>query len=466
MYEAEIQAYFAQKEDALVQAISRLVCIRSVKGDAAPGQPFGPGPAAALCEALKLARELGFAAADYDGYVGTVDLNDKPTELHILAHLDVVGEGAGWTVTAPYEPKLVDGLLYGRGTDDDKGPCVAALFAMLAVRELGIPLTKNVRLILGTDEESGSADLAYYYAREPYAPCTFSPDAQFPVVNIEKGRYAPAFSADWPEAQATPRVSALRGGFRLNVVPPEAEAVVVGIGPLELAPLLDAAAQQTGARITATREGDALCLRAIGTGGHAAEPNRANNALTALLHLLAELPLADCGSTRAVRALRGLFPHGDNAGHALGVACPDAQSGDLTVALTMLELDETGCRGQFDSRTALSSSEGNCRRMAEAAFAAHGFSCTGAMHPPHHTPADSPFVQALLRAYEAHTGRAGACLAMGGATYVHGIPGGVAFGAGFPEFDSGLHGPDERVRVADLLAACKVFAQVIADLCA
>ena len=76
---------------------------------------------------------------NYENYVGTADLNDHKTILNILAHLDVVDEGSGWTVTEPYLPRLVDGMLYGRGTDDDKGPAMAALYAMRAVKELGIP---------------------------------------------------------------------------------------------------------------------------------------------------------------------------------------------------------------------------------------------------------------------------------------------------------------------------------------
>ena len=128
MYEQQINAYFDDpaRRVQLVEAISRLVRIRSVREEPQPGMPFGPGPAAALDEALKLAGELGFATKNYDNYVGAVDLNDKDTALHILCHLDVVGEGTGWTVTEPYEPKEVDGMLYGRGTDDDKGPAVAA----------------------------------------------------------------------------------------------------------------------------------------------------------------------------------------------------------------------------------------------------------------------------------------------------------------------------------------------------
>ena len=84
--------------------------------------PFGPGPAAALAEGLKLAEELGFAAKNYDNYVGAVDFNDQETQLHILCHLDVVGEGTGWTVTEPYEPVEVDGMLYGRAPTTIRAP--------------------------------------------------------------------------------------------------------------------------------------------------------------------------------------------------------------------------------------------------------------------------------------------------------------------------------------------------------
>ena len=221
MYEEKINAYFdaPERRAELVEAISRLVRIRSVREEPLPGMPFGPGPAAALAEGLKLAEELGFATRNYDNYVGTADLNDKETALHILCHLDVVGEGTGWTVTEPYAPKEVDGMLYGRGTDDDKGPVAAVLLAMKAVKELGVPLRRNARLLMGTDEESGSSDIAYYYAREPYAPYAFSPDAEFPLINIEKGSYKPVFTKSWPAETATPRVTEFRGGFRINVLP-------------------------------------------------------------------------------------------------------------------------------------------------------------------------------------------------------------------------------------------------------
>ena len=145
MYQEKINAYFDTPEarETLVKAISRLVKINSVRGETQPGKPFGEGPAAALAEGLALAGEWGFRTENVENYVGTADLNDKETRLHILGHLDVVGEGKGWD-TDPYTCVEKDGMLYGRGVSDDKGPVVCALMAMKAVKDLGLPVHANV----------------------------------------------------------------------------------------------------------------------------------------------------------------------------------------------------------------------------------------------------------------------------------------------------------------------------------
>lgn len=130
-----------------------------------------------------------------------------------------------------------DGKIYGRGTADDKGPAIAALYAMRAVKELGIPLKKNVRLILGTDEECGSSDIEYYYSKEPEAPMTFSPDIEYPVVNVEKGRLPGHFTMNFEASEALPRLVSSGAESKINVVPGKAKAVVEGFedGVLEAA---------------------------------------------------------------------------------------------------------------------------------------------------------------------------------------------------------------------------------------
>ncbi len=469
MYKQQIEAYFndSNTQRALVDAVRRLVSIRSVRGDATPGMPYGEGPARALAEGLKLCEELGFSTGEVDGYVGTADLNGEETLLHILGHLDVVGEGTGWT-SDPYDVVERDGLLIGRGVADDKGPVVAALFAMKCIKDLGIPLGHNVRFILGTDEESGSSDIAYYYSTHPYAPHAFTPDADFPLIHIEKGHYQPDFGKSWPVSDVLPRVSELEGGFRTNVVPPEAKALVLGLGRAEAQDLADQVFAATGAAFTLTETADGLTIHCRGKNAHAASPDDGNNAIAALLSLLAMLPLAKCGSTDAIAAMHTLFPHGDNRGINLGIAQADAESGELTLNLAIMNLTETGFTAKFDARFPLASTEENCARAAEAAFARYGIAVTGSGHMTtvHCVSADSPFVKTLLGCYETYTGAVDSKpLAIGGGTYVHDIPGGVAFGCVMPGFDPQMHGPDERVRIADLVTSGKIFAQAIAELC-
>ncbi len=469
MEKDRIDAYFARPEvrRELIAAVSRLVAVKSVKGDPAPGAPFGPGPKAAMEEALALCREMGFRAENYRDHVGVADLNDAPTQLHILGHLDVVGEGSGWD-TDPYACVERDGVLYGRGVSDDKGPVCAALLAMKAVRDLG-GTAKNVRLILGTDEESGSADLACYYAQEPFAPYSFTPDAEFPLIHIEKGHYHPDFGAQWERSDLLPRLTALQGGFRVNVVPPEAEATVAGLAP---DPALDSLCRQaqriTGARFELVPVPGGLRILCHGRNAHAASPEEGINAIQALLALLARLPLADCPSTRAVESLSQLFPFGDVRGKALGIASSDAESGELTLNLALMTFTETGFTAKFDCRFPLSSNRENCQNACEAALARcqMGVLGDGEMTHVHRVPADSPLVTTLLRCYSLYTGVPDPQpLAIGGGTYVHDIPGGVAFGCEFPGFDSRMHAANERVRVEDLLTSAKIFAHAIFDLC-
>ncbi|MCI8840726.1 MAG: M20 family metallopeptidase [Oscillospiraceae bacterium] len=471
----QIDAYFADKEGLLVEAVSRLVSIDSVEGAPAPGAPFGPGPAAALREALSIAREWGLAAQDHEGYVGTADLNGGEDALHILGHLDVVAPGDGWTVTQPYTPKLADGLLYGRGTDDDKGPVAASLLAMKAVKDLGVPLAKNCKLIMGTNEESGSGDIAWYFARHPYAPATFSPDSGFPVINTEKGNIRPAgsengkprpiFTRSWPAQSELPRVNWLHGGIRGNVLPGDASAGVEGLTMYDIQPVARDITARTGIKFTFAHENGVTVIRAKGEASHAAYPEGGNNAITGLISLLCALPLADGGCKDALHDLNALIPHGDCKGRALGIAQQEPIAGPLTVAFSLLEVTETGLEGFFDSRVPLCATEENCLNVAKAAFEGKGFTFEAVQGSPHHVPADSPFIKTLLGRYEEYTGLKGECLSTGGGTYVHDIPGGVAFGCTLPGFDTHLHGADERVRVSDLMLSAKLFAHVILDLC-
>lgn len=463
MYRKALDEYFALHRQEFTDDLCRLLKIESVKGEALPDMPYGPGPAAALDAAMSMARDYGFTVTDHDHRVVTVDMNDCPAQLDILAHLDVVPGGEGWTVTSPFAPVVKSDIIYGRGTSDDKGPAMAALYALRAVKELNIPLKKNVRLILGTDEECGSSDVAWYYAHNPEAPMTFSPDAEFPVINIEKGRIHGLLSACW-QTSTLPCLRSLHCGERANVVSRTARATVAGFTAAEAADVASQVEQATGVAFTLQDTAAGLHVTAQGVSAHGSTPEKGNNPLTGLLTLLCRLPLAD-GSVPYLAALNRLFPHGDYYGAAAGIARKDDLAGPTTAALTVLHLENGALSGEFDVRTSLSATEENTDAVLRRALTDAGFAYQCSTTRPHHVPADSPLVQELLHCYKTYTGQKGETLAMGGATYVHDLKNGVAFGCIPPEVDTHMHGADEWMSLDTLFLSAKMFAQAIIDLC-
>lgn len=465
MYRKALDEYFTLHRQEFIGDLCRLLKIESVKGAPAPHAPYGEGPAAALDEAMAMARDCGFTVTDHDRRVMTADMNDAPAGVDILAHLDVVPGGEGWTVTSPFVPVIKGDLIYGRGTSDDKGPAVAALYAMRAVKALNIPLRKNVRLILGTDEECGSSDAEWYYARNDEAPMTFSPDADFPLVNVEKGRIHGRLSAVCPAGEALPRVSAFRCGERSNVVSLTAEADVSGLTAAQAAPVAVQCERDTGVTYRLTDTARGLHVSAEGVSAHGSTPDKGNNPLTGLIELLCRLPLARDGAAECLAALRRLFPHGGHEGTALGIARKDELAGSTTVALTVLHLENGALSAEFDARLSLAATEENTAAVLRRTLSDAGFTYTCSATEPHCVPADSPLVQTLLRCYETYTGQKGEPLAMGGATYVHNLKNGVAFGCIPPGADTHMHGADEWMSIDTLLLSAKMFAQAIIDLC-
>jgi len=467
MYKDRLKEYFLAHKDALLSDVSTLVAINSEDMPPEPGMPYGRGPAECLAAAQTMMEGYGFPVTNYDNYVIAADFGPAPRKLDILAHLDVVPAGEGWTVTDPFTPKIVDGRIYGRGTCDDKGPALCALYAMRAIKELGIPLKSGVRLILGSNEECGSGDLVHYFSKEASAPMTFSPDADYPVINVEKGMLRSAFTAQLPTDEPLPRLVSFHSGTVVNVVPDRAVALVEG---LEIETIEDAAKAfmaKVDVQVTCTSADNGVSIQVKGRNAHASTPDRGENALTALVALLAQLPLADSKTTQAFQSLAKLFPHGDFHGAALGVALEEEVAGKTTLTLDILDLAGGQLKGVSDSRVCLAGTDENTTRVIAAKLTEAGFTPDPdtTMIPPHHVPADSELVQALLKVYTDVTGKEGKPIAIGGGTYVHHIDNGVAFGCMVPEVDNHLHGADEFMVIDAMLESCLIFAQAIIRLC-
>lgn len=465
--EPRVQTYFQTHRQELLEDIMALVKIPSVNAPAAEGAPFGPECARVLDFAVLRAQAFGMEARVLDHRVAVVDLNQCPPRLDILAHLDVVPAGDGWSVTQPFQPLLLDGRLYGRGTCDDKGPAVAALYAMRAVRELGIPLKYNTRLILGADEETACRDMEYYYDHHAESPCSFSPDGEYPVINIEKGGLYTRYDGAWEGDSPMPRVCRLDGGTVGNAVPGAAEAVLEGLDRETAAAAAEAVERETGVTFSVEEAEGRLLVCAQGWSTHASTPWEGRSAVAALLKLIAALPLAPCPGLERLKGLAELFPFGDYYGEAAGIAQEDELSGRLVLTMNVIHYTSNTLSGRIDCRAPLCADSTTVLEPLRRRMAALGLELPEdcRMTPPHHVPEESPFVQTLLRCYEDIMGEPGRCLAIGGGTYAHRLKNGVAFGASRLGTDYHMHGADEYLIVDEIMASAQLFAEVIIRLC-
>lgn len=520
-YKEQIDSYIDGKKDQMLEDLAALVRIDSQKGAASEGKPFGEGPAAVLAAAQELMTKYGLSVKNYENYVVAGDLFANGQEadswkgLDILAHLDVVPVTEDWTVTQPFEPKIVDGKIYGRGTADDKGPAIAALYALRAIMDLGIPMKKGVRLVLGSDEECGSGDLRYYYGIEKEAPYTFTPDADFPVINIEKGRLETDFTAEFTEAAclsgaasaaeadgvfegeshstadpaAFPRVLSLKSGEKANVVPGRAVLMLEGVSEMAARAAADETEKETGVTFTITEETAAasgentdvspkkedagktdsiLKVEIRGLSAHASTPQEGHNALTATIRLVAKLSdcLAPSEGLNALLALDRLFPYEDTCGKALGIYREEEQSGAVTMCLSILDYTPERLKGTFGSRLPIGCTEENTKQPIKERLAENGIHLEDKpMTRPHCVPGDSEFVKILLDSYELYTGERGTPLSTGGGTYVHNLERGVAFGCMTPDVDNHMHGDDEFMVIDRLLVSAKIFAEAVIRIC-
>lgn len=459
-----IGAYLERQTDAMRGALASLVEIPSFRTQAEAGAPYGKGPAAALHQGMRLAQSLGLRTRMAEDVMLEADLGEgKEPRLGILCHLDVVPAGTGWTVP-PYALTCREGRLYGRGTIDDKGPAVAALFALGAIHALQIPLTAPVRLLLGSDEENGSSDLALYRTKQKMPPMLFTPDGDYPIINIEKGMLRAGFGAAYRQ-EGERRILWLRAGKAANAVPGQAEACLSGVSRQEAEQAAEAL--PAGISVSIREEQEGLLLLADGCGAHASTPEQGKNALTGLIRLLCTLPgMEKDGLYALLKGLATLFPYGETDGGSAGLACQEPESGALTLAFSVLQCREGTLEGTADIRFPLCETLSGVTQKLSRALAAHGLNiCKTMGSEPHRVPADSPFVQTLLKVYSQQTGLPGYCKAIGGGTYVHGIPGGVAFGAMFPGEDNNMHGADEFITEENLLRNAKIIAHAVLALC-
>jgi len=487
--------------------LRELVSFQSVNDEAAakPGEPFGPGVAAAYKTLLARAAADGFDVFDADGWGGHIEWPGAVTDergeivqaadqtLGIPVHLDVVPAGDGWTGD-PWTLEERDGKLYGRGTADDKGATVCVYGAMKALRDSGFQPEKNVRLIIGLDEETKWSGMDKYIEAAGAPDFGFSPDGDFPVIHGEKGMMTFELAKKLePSRETGLRVRGISGGNAPNMVPDTCRAILAyesgapdkkggksksarGSGAVSAKAAQQAEAQaaaqvkeaarafcaRAGYSLTCKGRGHAIEVTAQGVSAHGAHPQLGLNAIAVMMDFLGTLPVANESARDFIEFYQECVGF-ETDGKSLGIAARDEASGALIVNAGMIDLGREAAILTLNVRNPVTRNEDDVYDALRPTIDRFGLGVVRLLGmPPLYFPADDPFIEVFLRVYRENTGDLeSAPIVSGGGTYARAIPRAVAFGPAFPGEEDVMHQKDEYIREESLMRAAQIYADAI-----
>lgn len=410
-----------------VKTIQELIRIDSTNQPAEEGMPFGKGAARALQAFLSCAAAMGFETRNYDNYVGEV-LFGEGEPFAILAHLDVVPAGSGWT-HAPFGGEIENGKLYGRGAMDDKGPAVVCLYALKALKDEGFQPRKTIKLIVGCNEECGWGCIDHYKQCAEMPKVGFTPDADFPVIYAEKGILHVKFYFPVENAPFT----ALYGGKGVNMVCDEAFAQCD---------------KTEGAERYSLRVEDGL-LVSRGVSAHGSTPEKGKNALEPLFAYFArtnedmrrahEILFEDIFGLKNFADETGrltMSPDIANYGDGILSVCVDIRyPATLPLQAVLDVLNKTGVRyEEIHHQSAL------------------------------FNPKDSFLIQTLQRVYNEATGERAEPIAIGGGTYARTLECGAGFGPQLCGEPVTIHQKDEYISIPHVKFLLNLYRRAAEEL--
>ena len=434
-----------QVKDDFLASLKTLISYPSVLNEGENGTPFGQAIQDVLEKTLEIAQEMGFQTyLDPEGYYGYAEIGQGEELLAVLCHLDVVpaGDLEDWQ-TPPFEATLKDGWLIGRGVQDDKGPSLAALYAVKSLLDQGVVFTKRIRFIFGTDEETLWRCMNRYNQIEEKADLGFAPDSSFPLTYAEKGLLqVKLHGPGWEDRP-------LQAGRALNVVPDK--ATYKGERLEELLPVID----QSG--VNYTEETGAVTV--LGLSKHSKDAAEGVNAIVGLAESLsliqphpALLFIADAVGE-------------DATGAALFGEIKDEPSGALSFNIATLSIDEDRSEIGIDIRIpVLADKDALVERLTEVAASYQLQYEEFDYLAPLYVPLDSPLVSTLMEVYQEETGDQTPAMSSGGATFARTMENCVAYGALFPDALQTEHQANERAKLDDLYRALEIYAETIRQL--
>lgn len=457
-----------RKED-LIKDTQELLHIKSIldEKNTTPDAPLGKGVKEALDFMLHLGEKDGFTPKNVGDVAGHLEFGEGKELLGILCHVDVVPEGDGWA-SAPFAAEIREGKIFARGALDDKGPTMAAYYAMKIVKELGLPLKKRVRMIIGTDEESNWRCVEHYFKQEEMPALGFAPDADFPIINAEKG------IADFDMVQersmqttsdANVEVVNFVSGKRYNMVPDFAKATLsIKDNQTDTVQRFGEFLKQHKLDGRSYVENGDLILEVIGVSAHGMEPKKGINAGLYLAEFISKQNLNAEADQYFQFVSRYFF--NDSRGVNFGVAYADKISGELTINAGKLTYTKglggrIGMTCRYPVTNKMEDTKAKLDELLKnAGFAIENFSDS----KPHHVDEKEFLIQTLKKVYEEQTGEKAELIAIGGGTYARSLKAGVAFGPLFPGRPDIAHQKDEYMFIEDLLKATAIYAQAIYEL--
>lgn len=429
------------KSDYL-ESLKTIVSYPSVLNEGENGTPFGQSIQNVLEKMLEITRSLGFKTyIDPKGYYGYAEIGQGEELLAVLCHLDVVpaGDLSDWE-TPPFEATIKDGWIHGRGVQDDKGPSLAALYAVKALMDAGVTFNKRIRFIYGTDEETLWRCMARYNELEETATLGFAPDSSFPLTYAEKGLLQIKLHGSGSQELA------IEAGEAFNVVP--AKASYTG----NLADSLEAELKKQAFEYERTAD----TVTVIGVPKHSKDAAEGVNAIVRLATGLN--PLIQHSAIQFIaEAVRE-----DATGSRLFGEISDEPSGTLSFNVSELSLDQDKSEIRIDMRIPVLADKD--KLVQELSQIAEEYQLRYEEFDylaPLYVPLDSELVSTLMAVYKEKTNDNSPAVSSGGATFARTMPNCVAFGALFPGALQTEHQANERAVIDDLYKAMDIYAETI-----
>lgn len=429
------------KSDYL-ESLKTIVSYPSVLNEGENGTPFGQSIQNVLEKMLEITRSLGFKTyIDPKGYYGYAEIGQGEELLAVLCHLDVVpaGDLSDWE-TPPFEATIKDGWIHGRGVQDDKGPSLAALYAVKALMDAGVTFNKRIRFIYGTDEETLWRCMARYNELEETATLGFAPDSSFPLTYAEKGLLQIKLHGSGSQELT------IEAGEAFNVVP--AKASYTG----NLADSLEVELKKQAFEYERTAD----TVTVIGVPKHSKDAAEGVNAIVRLATGLN--PLIQHSAIQFIaEAVRE-----DATGSRLFGEISDEPSGTLSFNVSGLSLDQDKSEIRIDMRIPVLADKD--KLVQELSQLAEEYQLRYEEFDylaPLYVPLDSELVSTLMAVYKEKTNDNSPAVSSGGATFARTMPNCVAFGALFPGALQTEHQANERTVIEDLYKAMDIYAETI-----